>query len=349
MNASADREPIAPAANPLGLDGIEFVEYATTKPQALGQLLETLGFRPIARHRSREVLLYRQGEMNIIVNAHAGSLAGSVAIGETPVISALALRVRNAAAAYRHAIERGAWAVPTQVEVMELNIPAIHGVGTTRIYFVDRYQEFSIYDVDFIPIPTVDAHPPALTGLHFFGAVQYIGVDRTWDWIEFYAELFGFTTLPDDAHFGIMPKGRLLRSPCGQFMLQLIEPEPGLLDIEGSELLNRLGLGTPDVPATVAALKRRGVMFVESGDVHSGTRGALTQSQLGGVTFELVHDERVSGVPDARTPIGSSARAAGVPDERAASNSSGRAASAASEIAATDASARPSSAPRSTP
>lgn len=290
------REPLAAATNPLGLDGIEFIEYATSRPQALGQVLESLGFRPIARHRSREVLLYRQGDMNIIVNAHSSGLAGNVSgtVGESmggserPVIAAIALRVHNAAAAYRHVLERGAWAVPTQVEVMELNIPAVHGVGSSRLYFVDRYREFSIYDVDFTPIPTVDAHPPALTGLHFFGAVQYIGVDRTEGWTEFYAELFGFAMLPDDERFGVMPKGRLLRSPCGQFMLQLVEPEPGQLDVEGSELVQRIGLGTPNVPATVEALKRRGVMFVESDSVRSSERGALTQSQLGGVMFELV-------------------------------------------------------------
>ena len=100
--------------------------------------------------------------------------------------------MRDAAAAYRHALERGAWAVPTHVEVMELNIPAIHGVGASRIYFVDRYQEFSIYDVDFVPIPTVERAPPALGGLHWFGLVQYIGNDRMEDWTEFYRELFGF-------------------------------------------------------------------------------------------------------------------------------------------------------------
>src|SRR5690606_19632602 len=112
-----------------------------------------------------------------------------------------ALRVRDAAAAYRRAMERGAWAVPARVEVMELNIPAIHGVGTSRIYFVDRYREFSIYDVDFTPIPTVDQHPPAIAGLHFFGIVQYIGNDRTDDWTEFYASLFGFHVLPDALRF----------------------------------------------------------------------------------------------------------------------------------------------------
>ena len=289
MHITADRESLADATNPLGLDGIEFIEFVTAKPQALGQVLEMMGFRPVARHRSREVLLYRQGDMNVIINAHSGGLPRAVQPSDTPVISAISLRVRDAATAYRHALDRGAWAVPTNVEVMELNIPAVHGVGSSRIYFVDRYKDFSIYEVDFTPIPTVDPKPPALTGMHWFGVVQYIGNDRMEDWTEFYAELFGFKTLPDEQRYGILPKGRVLRSPCGSFYLQLIEPEPGILDAEGEESLQRVGLGTPDVLATVAALRQRGVGFVESQGVHSETRGALTQSYLGGAMFELVH------------------------------------------------------------
>jgi len=290
-----DRESVAEAPNPLGLEGVEFIEYATSKPQALGQVLETMGFRPVARHRSREVLLYRQGDINVIVNAHAGVHNGqgdTSALTEKPVIVAMALRVRDAAAAYRRALDRGAWAVPARVEVMELNIPAIHGVGTSRIYFVDRYKEFSIYDVDFTPIPTVDQRPPAVAGLHFFGVVQYIGNDRADDWTEFYQELFGFTMLPGTERFGILPKGRILRSPCNTFYLQLIEPEPGVLDVEDDECLQRIGLGTPDVQATVASLRQRGVEFVESKSAQAESRGALTRSYMGGVMFELVHDKR---------------------------------------------------------
>jgi 4-hydroxyphenylpyruvate dioxygenase len=297
MQYPRDRESLADASNPLGLDGIEFIEFSTAKPQAFGQVLEMMGFRPVARHRSREVLLYRQGEMNIIINAHAGGLPRSVQPSRSqdqgrPVIAAIALRVRDAASAYRYALDRGAWAVPTNVEVMELNIPAIHGVGASRIYFVDRYKDFSIYDVDFTPIPTVDAKPPALTGLHWFGVVQYIGNDRMEDWTEFYGELFGFKALSDAERHGILPKGRVLKSPCGSFYLQLIDPEPGILDVEGDESLQRIGLGTPDVLASVKALRERGVGFVESQGVHSETRGALTQSYLGGAMFELVHDKR---------------------------------------------------------
>ena len=294
MTETDDREAINEPANPLGMEGIEFIEFTTARPQALGQVLETMGFRPIARHRSREVLLYRQGGINVIVNAHAG-VQGEGGPQDKPVIAAVALRVRDAATAYTRALDRGAWAVPIRVAVMELNIPAVHGPGGSRIYFVDRHREFSIYDVDFVPIPGVDAHPPALAGLHFFGIVQYIGNGRTEDWTDFYRELFGFEPLPSDVVFGILPKGRILRSPCPEasaFYLQLIEPEPGILELDDTECLQRVAFGTADVLATVAELRARGVSFVESGRVHSDDRGALTQTQLGGVPFELVHHPR---------------------------------------------------------
>ena len=289
----ADREAIGSLPNPLGLLGIEFVEYATSRPQALGQVLERLGFVPVARHRSREVQLYRQGDMHIIVNAHQGGLSGQAAPSETPVIAAVAFRVRDAASAYRRVLELGAWAVPTQVEVMELNIPAIHGVGASRIYFVDRHREFSIYDVDFVPIPGVEQRPLARHGLHLFGVVQYIGLDRADDWTAFYGALFGFAELPREQSFGVLTSGRILASPCGQFHWQLIEPDPDAATFEHDELLQRVAFGCDDVLATAAVLRERGVEFVESvHGVRTDERGALTRPLLGGLVFELVRDKR---------------------------------------------------------
>jgi len=290
LNDESNREAIPASANPLGLEGIEFIEYATSKPQALGQVLEMMGFRPIARHRSREVMLYRQGGINIIVNAHDSGLAHSVAPTEKPVIAAIALRVRDAQQAYKRALSLGAWAVPTHVEVMELNIPAIHGVGTSRIYFVDRVHDFSIYDVDFVPIPTVDSKPQALAGFHFFGIVQYIGNDRMDDWIEFYSELFGFRALESSEHFGILPKGRILKSACNTFGLQLIGPEPGVLAVDEDERLQRIAFGTSDVLGAMKLLQARGVEFVSHAGQSPSDKGALTRSWLGGLNFELVLD-----------------------------------------------------------
>ena len=285
--ASLDREAIVEASNPLGIEGIEFIEYTTPRPQALGQVLESMGFRPIARHRSREVMLYRQGAMNIVVNAHGISPAADV---EVPQMAAMALRVRDAGAAQQRVVEQGGWPVPVKVQPMELHIPGVHGAGASRIYFIDRWREFSIYSVDFIPVPTVDPVVPAVAGLLWFGVVQYVGADRSADWCAFYGSLFGFTEVPADQRFGILPRGSVLASPCGTLYLQLIEPDSLVIDDTG-ERLQRVAFGAPDVPAAVKALRTRGIDFVETDTLHTEVRGALTRPQLGGVMFELVHHE----------------------------------------------------------
>jgi 4-hydroxyphenylpyruvate dioxygenase len=285
---SSDRETVPEQPNPLGMNGIEFVEYATLRPQALGQVLESMGFRPVARHRSREVMLYRQGGMNLVVNAHPDDARVSVTEGGNPVLSAVGFRVRDARLAHARCVELGAWEAPSHAQAMELNIPGIHGPGGSHFFFVDRCDDFSIYDIDFVPIPTVDPHPPAVAGTAYFGIVQYIGLARAAEWMTFYERMFGFSEIPDDQSFGVMPAGKLMQSPCGSFMWQLIEPA-GLDDDDGRERLQRAGIAAPDVPAAVAALRARGVQFVDSANLHPDDRGALTLTQLGSVAFELVH------------------------------------------------------------
>jgi 4-hydroxyphenylpyruvate dioxygenase len=277
--ALAERLP--EPSNPLGIDGIEFVEYATAQPQAFGALLQKLGFAPVARHRSREVVLYRQGGMNLIVNSHA-------VLEKTPTLSAIALRVRDAGVAFQHSLDLGAWEMPTRASAMELHIPGIHGVGDSLIYFVDRYRDFAIYDVDFVFEKEKNLDPPPLAGLHWFGVVQAILPDRTADWLDYYRTLFGFEVLPQGEYFGVLPKGTLLESPCHKFYLQLIEPPPGAEEMRWEEGLVRVGLGAADVPKAVKALQERGIVFVDHGAVQPSDKGALTQVYLEGVTFELV-------------------------------------------------------------
>ena len=289
---STDRESIPELPNRLGIEGIEFIEYATSRPQALGQVLEHMGFRPVARHRSREVTLYRQGSMNLIVNAHHEDARVDASKDGQPVLSAVAFRVRDALKAHTRCLNLGAWSVPSHAQAMELHIPAIHGPGSSRFYFVDRWREFSIYDIDFNPIPTVEMQPQALEGMSYFGVVQYIGAQRSADWLTYYEHMFDFTPIPDHERFGILPKGKLMRSPCGQFLWQLIEPEPWMDAEDTGECLQRIGLGVKDVGRAVQALKARGVEFVESSRLHPEDRGALTRSVLGSVAFELVHQDR---------------------------------------------------------
>ncbi|HZT54860.1 MAG TPA: VOC family protein, partial [Burkholderiaceae bacterium] len=135
-----------------------------------------------------------------------------------------------------------------------------------------------------------DPYPsPSLAGMRWFGIVQYVGNDRTEDWTDFYRELFGFEPVTSKQAFGILPKGRVLASPCGSFYLQLIEPEPGILDVEDDEQLMRVAFGTTDVLGAVSLLRERGVEFHESERLHSEARGALTKPVLRGVSFEFVH------------------------------------------------------------
>jgi 4-hydroxyphenylpyruvate dioxygenase len=288
------REAVPETPNRLGIDGIEFIEYTTSHPQALGQVLENMGFKPVARHRSREVTLYRQGGMNLVVNANPEDARMSGAADGEPVISAVAFRVQDALKAHTRCIDLGAWTVPSHAQAMELHIPAIHGPGSTRFYFVDRWKEFSIYDIDFKPIPTVDQHPKSIADMSYFGVVQYIGAGRSADWLAYFENIFDFTFVPDDQRFGILPKGKLMKSPCGQFLWQLIEPEPWMDGDESPESLQRVGLGVADVGAAVKMLKGQGVEFVESSQLHPEDRGALTRGMLGSVSFELVHQTKSS-------------------------------------------------------
>lgn len=289
MNHPLSREYVQEVPNVLGMNGIEFVEFATDKPHALGSVLEMLGFNAVARHRSREVVLYQLSDMRVVVNAHAED-ALVASSGQTgPLLSAVAFRVKDAAAAYSRSVSLGAWGVPSRAQAMELHIPAVQGPGGARYYFVDRWRDFSIFDVDFVPIETEHAADQQLSNMTFFGVVQYVGVNRALDWAAYYRELFGFQMIPDSERFGIMPKGTLMRSSCGLFLWQLVEPEVHVVVDDAPEHLQRIGLGVRDVESTVNLLKRRGIDFVEVDKLHPDDRGALTRPLLGSVSFELVH------------------------------------------------------------
>src|SRR5437879_13460329 len=141
-----------PHDNPMGTDGFEFVWYTAPEPQLLRTLFERLGFPVVARHRAKNGTLHRQGEINFIINAEAESFAQAFARAHGPSACAMAFRVRDAAAAFRRALELGAKPGPLSAGPMELNIPSIEGIGGSLIYLVDLYGDRTIYDVDFRPV-----------------------------------------------------------------------------------------------------------------------------------------------------------------------------------------------------
>ncbi|MEO7499787.1 MAG: 4-hydroxyphenylpyruvate dioxygenase [Casimicrobiaceae bacterium] len=270
--------------NPLGTDGFEFIEYAAPDPAALGRLFEQMGFAAIARHRSKNVLLYRQGEINFIVNAEPASFAQSFARVHGPSICAIAFRVKDAANAYRTCVENGAWGVESHPGPMELNIPAIKGIGDSLVYLVDRYagsaanagSKVSIYDIDFVPLAGADPHP-AGAGLTYIDHLTHnVHRGRMVEWANFYERLFNFREV---RYFDIEGKltglkSKAMTSPCGKIRIPINESADDksqiheyLVDYRG-EGIQHVALGAAEIHATVEALRARGVVFQDTPDTY---------------------------------------------------------------------------------
>jgi 4-hydroxyphenylpyruvate dioxygenase len=272
--------------NPLGTDGFEFVEYTAPDTAELGRLFDVMGFTRVARHRSKNVLLYRQGNIHFIVNAEPDSLAQQFARDHGPSVCAMAFRVKDAAHALRAALAAGAREVKGTVGPMELNIPAIEGVGGSLIYLVDRYSDPnrhagpkhsgpSIYDIDFVPEPGV----PAMTygaGLREIDHLTHNVSKGRMDYFhEFYHRIFNFR---EHQYFDITGEytgltSRALSAPCGKIRIPINESKfetgTGQLD-QIQEFIQRyrgegiqhVALLTDDILDTWDRLKANGLKFM---------------------------------------------------------------------------------------
>jgi len=274
--------------NPMGTDGFEFVEYTAPDPRLLGALFEQLGFVAVARHRSKDVLLYRQGAVNFIVNREPDSFAQSFARVHGPSACAFAIRVKDAAKAYRRALDLGARPFHGKVGPMELNIPAIEGIGGSLIYLVDRYSSspsgegrregdgISIYDIDFVPIEGASRSPAGAGLLAIDHLTHNVYPGRMDVWARFYETLFGFREV---RYFDIRGRktgltSRALTSPCGRIRIPINEPSDRgsqiqeYLDAYHGEGIQHIALSTADIYGTVEALRLRDVRFLETPDAY---------------------------------------------------------------------------------
>lgn len=263
--------------NPMGTDGFEFVEYAAPDPAALKALFEQMGFTAVARHRSKRVTLFRQGDINFIINEEPDSFAQSFARIHGPCICAMAFRVRDAAFAYKRAKELGAWGVTNNVGPMELNIPAIKGIGDSLIYLVDRYgDKGTIYDVDFQPIPGVDQNPKGV-GLSYLDHLTHnVHRGRMKEWADFYERLFNFREIK---YFDIEGKltglkSKAMTSPCGKIRIPINESSDDksqiaeYLDAYSGEGIQHVALGAEDIYKAVEGMMARGVPFQDTIDTY---------------------------------------------------------------------------------
>ncbi len=259
--------------NPMGTDGFEFVEYTAPDVGALHALFERMGFRAVGRHRSKHVTLYRQGDVSFIVNAEPGSHGARFAEAHGPSACAMAFRVRDAAKAYKRAIELGANPFRSDVGPMELNIPAIEGIGGSVIYLVDRYGPNSIYDVDFVPTDTARGFSHAGVGLKEIDHVTHNVYRGNMDkWAGFYETLFNFREI---RYFDIEGKltglkSRAMTSPCGKIRIPINESSDDksqiaeyLNDYRG-EGIQHIALSTGDIYATVEGLRANAIAFQDT-------------------------------------------------------------------------------------
>jgi 4-hydroxyphenylpyruvate dioxygenase len=261
--------------NPAGTDGFEFVEYTAPDPELLRTLFERLGFPATARHRSKNVTLHRQGDINFIINAEPAGFGQQFAQVHGPSACAMGFRVRDASYAYRRCLELGAKPVETRVGPMELNIPAIEGIGGSLIYLVDRYGERTIYDVDFVPIAQAPSAQSA--GLAYIDHLTHNVARGNMDkWAGFYERLFNFREI---RYFDIEGKktglfSRAMTSPCGKIRIPINESQDDKSQIEEylreyhGEGIQHIALGTSDIFHTVDTLRSQGVQFQDSPDTY---------------------------------------------------------------------------------
>ena len=266
--------------NPMGTDGFEFVEYTAPDPHQLGALFEQMGFTAVAKHRSKDVILYRQGRINFVVNREPDSFAQSFARVHGPSACAFAIRVKDAAHAYKRALELGAKPFQGKVGPMELNVPAIRGIGDSLIYLVDRYPgnegDLSIYDVDFKPIEGVPQNPAGAGLLEIDHLTHNVYVGRMDVWAQFYEKLFNFREI---RYFDIQGKktgltSRALTSPCGKIRIPINEPSDTksqiqeYLDAYHGEGIQHIALSSADIFETVETLRAREVKFLDTPDTY---------------------------------------------------------------------------------
>ncbi len=255
--------------NPMGTDGFEFVEFTAPEPEPLSRVFEALGFALVGKHRSKRVLQYRQGDINFILNAEPKSPAEAFAAAHGPSACAMAFRVKNARAAYERALSLGAKPFAGRPGPMELNIPAIEGIGGSALYLVDRYGGHTIYDVDFVPVGEKSVAGAGLTRIDHLTHNVYRG--RMDHWASFYERLFNFREI---RYFDIEGKltglkSRALTSPDGQIRIPLNESSDDksqiaeYLEQYKGEGIQHLALATDDIYATIEALRGRGVRFAD--------------------------------------------------------------------------------------
>jgi 4-hydroxyphenylpyruvate dioxygenase len=258
--------------NPMGTDGFEFVEFAHPDPRQLHRLFATMGFAPVARHRSKAITVYRQGDVNCLVNEEPGTHAAHFAAAHGPCAPSMAFRVVDARHAYERAVSLGA--KPADSEgALSLDLPAIEGIGGSLLYLVDRYgAKGSVYDAEFEWLGEPNARPAGV-GLYYIDHLTHnVHRGRMDVWAGFYERLFNFRQI---RYFDIEGKltglySKALTSPDGKIRIPINESADDRSQIEEylhqyrGEGIQHIACGCHDIYRSVEALRGRGLPFMPS-------------------------------------------------------------------------------------
>ena len=280
MNAALPAQALKETAawdNPMGLMGFEFVEFTSPQPGVLEAVFEKLGFTLVAKHRSKDVVLYRQNGINFILNREPHSQAAYFGAEHGPSACGLAFRVKDAHKAYNRALELGAQPIEIPTGPMELRLPAIKGIGGAPLYLIDRFEDGkSIYDIDFEFIEGVDRRPVG-HGLNEIDHLTHNGYrGRMGCWANFYEKLFNFREIRyfdiKGAKTGLL--SRAMTAPDGMVRIPLNEssdPKSQINEYLGQyngEGIQHIACFTDDIYATVEAMRAQGVDFLDTPDVY---------------------------------------------------------------------------------
>lgn len=267
--------------NPLATDGFEFVEY--TAPDAKGiedlkELFKGLGFAEVAKHRNKAVWLYRQGDINFVVNAEPNSHAEQFAHQHGASVNGMAWRVGNAAKAMEHAMANGAKPFQGKIGPMELNIPGVFGIGESTLYFVDRYGNSSIYDIDFeFYDGWQEAVKEASVGLEYVDHLTHnVQRGNMGVWASFYEKIGNFREI---RYFDIEGKltglvSKAMTSPCGKIRIPINESSDDKSQIEEylreykGEGIQHIAMSTSNIYETVRTMRERGMSFMPTPDTY---------------------------------------------------------------------------------
>jgi 4-hydroxyphenylpyruvate dioxygenase len=257
--------------NPMGLDGFEFVEFTAPQEGVLEPVFDVMGFTKVAVHRSKNVSLWRQGDINFITNYEPGSHAFYYGREHGPSACGMAFRVRDARAAYARALDCGAEPVEVETGPMELRLPAIKGIGGATVYLIDRYEEgVSIYDIDFTWLEGVD-HKPEGCGFHTLDHLTHnVYRGRMQYWANYYEKLFNFREIRyfdiKGEYTGLLSKA--MTAPDGKIRIPLNEESTGGGQIEeflmayNGEGIQHIAFACDDLLACWDKLKARGQKFM---------------------------------------------------------------------------------------